>query len=289
MKLPVAVVAAGLSLAAQAEADGPDHYRLKAGAATLRAEPKAGAPAVAPLPAGATCLRNRGCEGGLTFQEFQALAPAERARRERERPRWCLVEYRGYSGWVEGSRLAEDGCPAPAKPSFDCRKAAAGSIEALVCGDGKLTALDRRLADVYAAATKRAAGERPPQLKATQRGWVRGRDDCWKEADKSTCVADAYVRRIVELQARYRLAPYTAPVRFACAGEGGGEVVVTYFRTEPGSLVAVRGEETSLMLQQPTASGTHYVGRNESIREHQGEARVTWGYGAKELACRPRG
>jgi hypothetical protein len=40
------------------------------------------------------------------------------------------------------------------------------------------------------------------------------------------------------------------------------------------------------MVLQPSASGTRYQGRNELIWEHQGEALIIWGYGAKEMRCR---
>lgn len=39
------------------------------------------------------------------------------------------------------------------------------------------------------------------------------------------------------------------------------------------------------MYQQLSASGSKYQGRNEILWEHQGEALVTWGYGAAEIRC----
>ncbi|MFO1394041.1 MAG: MliC family protein [Steroidobacteraceae bacterium] len=172
-------------------------------------------------------------------------------------------------------------------PSFSCANVEQGSIEALVCGDAGLSALDRKLAGVHAEARRKATSEHPPVLAATQRGWIKGRDDCWKDKDVRACVADAYTMRIVELQARYRLVPQVGPVSFACDGDPRNELVVTYFRTEPGSLIAERGDETSLMTQQPAASGARYQGRNESFWEHQGVATVVWGYEAKPMQCRP--
>jgi uncharacterized protein YecT (DUF1311 family) len=89
--------------------------------------------------------------------------------------------------------------------SFSCDTVKAGSMESLICGDKVLSALDRKLADVYVAAFKKAVNEHPPLLKAEQRGWVKGRNECWKATNKRGCVRDEYVRRIAELQARYRL------------------------------------------------------------------------------------
>lgn len=170
-------------------------------------------------------------------------------------------------------------------PSFACDRVRAGSIEAMICQDSALSALDRRLAEVYAAAAKKATHEHPPVLAAEQRGWIKGRDDCWKGTDRRRCVEDEYRRRIAELQAKYRLVPMTGPVRYLCDGSPANEVIATYFRTDPPTLVAERGDSVSLMFLQPSASGARYQGRNESLWEHQGEATIVWGHGAPEMRC----
>jgi uncharacterized protein len=170
-------------------------------------------------------------------------------------------------------------------PSYGCDKVKAGSIEAMICQDAALSALDRKLADVYAAASKKATNEHPPVLKAEQRGWIKGRDDCWKSDDKHRCVQGEYQRRIAELQARYRLLPGTGPITFVCDGQPANEVIVTLFQTEPPTLIAERGDSVSLMYLQPSASGAKYQGRNETLWEHQDETLITWGYGAPEMHC----
>lgn len=170
-------------------------------------------------------------------------------------------------------------------PSFACDKVEAGSIEAMICEDNELSALDRTLADVYAAATEKASNEYPPQLKAEQRGWIKGRNACWKDEDTRGCVRDEYTRRIAELQARYRLLPGEGPVRFICDGNPANEVIATFFQTEPPTLVAEHGDSVSLMYLQPSASGTKYQGRNETLWAHQGEALITWGYDAPSMRC----
>jgi len=170
-------------------------------------------------------------------------------------------------------------------PSFDCSQVRTGSIEEMVCKDGALSALDRTLAEVYAAAAKKATNEHPPVLKAEQRGWIKGRNDCWKSDDKRECVETEYRRRIAELQAKYRLVPGVGPVQYACDGNPSNEVIVTFFKTEPPVLIAERGDRVSLMYLAPSGSGTRYIGRNESFWEHQGEATVTWGAGAPEMRC----
>lgn len=69
-----------------------------------------------------------------------------------------------------------------------------------------------------------------------------------------------------------------------CAQDG--TLSATFFQTEPASMMATYKGEQSLMLIDQSASGARYQGRNGSFWEHQGEARVTWGYGAKEMTCK---
>lgn len=171
-------------------------------------------------------------------------------------------------------------------PSFDCSKVRPGSIESLVCNDATLSKLDRTLGDVYAKASSQATAEHRPTLKAEQRGWVKGRNECWKSDDKRACVDDSYRRRIAELQAQYRLVSSTGPVRFTCDGNPANDVVATYFDTDPPTLIAERGDSVSLMFRETSGSGAKYAGRNERLWEHQGEALIQWGYGAPEMRCK---
>ena len=108
-------LAVGLSTgAASADADGPDFYQVRNVAANdvlnIRVKPNPRARKVGEIPPDGACIRNLGCQGGLTFQEFTELSPAERKQRERENPRWCQVEYQGITGWVAGRYLGEGDC-----------------------------------------------------------------------------------------------------------------------------------------------------------------------------------
>jgi uncharacterized protein len=157
----------------------------------------------------------------------------------------------------------------------------AGSVEEMICKDEGLSALDRKLAEVYAAASKKP---HESTFEAEQRGWLKGRDECLKSDDKRQCVRQEYERRIVELQIGFALVPGTAPVKYKC--DDNTEVVATYFKTDPPALIARRGEEVSLMFLQPSGSGAKYQGRNEMLWEHGGEALVRWGHGAKDVSCK---
>jgi hypothetical protein len=99
---------------ATATADGPDFYQVTGVAASdalnIRAEPDSHAPKVGEIPFDGTCVRNLGCQGGLTFQEFTELTPQQKEKRLNENPRWCKVEYKGVTGWVAGRYLREGAC-----------------------------------------------------------------------------------------------------------------------------------------------------------------------------------
>jgi uncharacterized protein YgiM (DUF1202 family) len=109
--LPLLLTASGLALA---EADGPDYYRVQgvAGndALNIRSEADPQADKVGEIPPGADCVRNLGCKGGLSLDEFTNLSKREQAAAKKDHPRWCHIEYRGVKGWVSGHYLAEGGC-----------------------------------------------------------------------------------------------------------------------------------------------------------------------------------
>jgi uncharacterized protein YecT (DUF1311 family) len=128
---------------------------------------------------------------------------------ERDSEDWCRhIDRIGRSRPSAPTASEAAGRTTGAGSSFACEDAAPGSIEVMICGDEALAALDRRLAGVYAAASGKATDQNPPVLAAEQRGWIKGRDECWKNADPHGCVRGEYARRIAELQASYRLVPF---------------------------------------------------------------------------------
>ena len=178
-------------------------------------------------------------------------------------------------------------------PSFPCDKTPNGSIEALICQDPKLSELDRKLAEVYTLASSKVANEQPPslavkQLKAEQRGWLKGRNECWKSDDKRSCVLASYSRRTAELQAKYYLVAHQGPINFACDNNTANEVVVSFFQTQPLTLIAERGDSVALMYQVASADGVKYIGRNEMFWQQADRTLVRWGYNEAKMQCRQR-
>ncbi|MCS3600885.1 uncharacterized protein YecT (DUF1311 family) [Buttiauxella sp. BIGb0471] len=86
-------------------------------------------------------------------------------------------------------------------PSFSCAAVSKGSMEDLICQSKTLSAQDLKLTETYKQAL--AKSKNNPTLKAEQRGWIKGRNECWKEDDKNACLAGSYQQRISELQSKY--------------------------------------------------------------------------------------
>lgn len=154
-------------------------------------------------------------------------------------------------------------CPVFAQegPSFDCANAES-SAEALICADAALAALDRRITNLYAQALERAEGvatsDAAETLRAIQRGWIKGRDECWKSEDLRSCVETAYTRREAELVAEWLLQEPTAIVTWTCEGNPANEVVTYFFETTIPSIRFERGDTIAPGMLVPTASGAKY-------------------------------
>lgn len=88
-------------------------------------------------------------------------------------------------------------------PSFSCSAVNKGSMEELICQNETLSALDLKLTNTYKQALVKSSNN--STLKAEQRGWIKGRDDCWKSENKTSCLNDSYQERISELQKKYQL------------------------------------------------------------------------------------
>lgn len=151
-------------------------------------------------------------------------------------------------------------------PSFDCT-GAASTAEELVCADAALAMRDRAMAETFAAAMEVARGldvgaaETEAALRTFQRGWIKGRDDCWKAGDGlRDCVEAAYLRREAELVATYMLRDLVAMTAWSCAGTPANEVVTFFFDTTLPSVRFERGDSVDVGVLTPTASGSRYDG-----------------------------
>ncbi|MFI8719482.1 MliC family protein [Stenotrophomonas sp. NPDC077464] len=168
-------------------------------------------------------------------------------------------------------------------PSFDCAKAASDA-EKMVCGDTRLSALDRELAGLYRAAQ---TGPGELDVAAEQRGWIKGRDACWQAVDANRCLLESYQTRIVELRLASPSAPAAKAVQYACDDAGKPLSVVFYNQMDPQVAVIRLGRDQAIAFAAPSASGSRYTREGVEFWEHQGEATLAF-YGTR-LSCKVGG
>jgi uncharacterized protein len=173
-----------------------------------------------------------------------------------------------------------------AVPTFDCSKAS-GEIETLICNDPELAALDHKMDAVFKRAVAKNTGAELKTLAAYQRGWIRGRNDCWKAQDKKQCVIESYNMRMVELQITNGLVMVPTAVGFVCNGDASIPFFATFYNElDPRAAVITYGGDQTIAIAAPAASGSRYTANNMEFWEHRGEAKIDW-YGT-QLTCIPR-
>ena len=173
------------------------------------------------------------------------------------------------------------------EPAFDCAKAQ-GEVERLICGNEALAALDRKLDDIYRSAAVKARGKLATQLRAEQRGWVKGRNECWKADGQRTwitaswtvdtvagCVEAQYRLRISELQAVWRILPPLTMVA-TCQNQPANELVINQFDTDPATLRLERGDRTVTLWQVGQPERALFEGQNVSLVRKDRAVAVNW-------------
>ena len=173
-----------------------------------------------------------------------------------------------------------------ATPSFDCAKAS-GAVETLICKDAGLAALDNELAALYPKAIAPLSPEQLKTERAMQRGWIKGRNDCWKGQDLRQCVEDNYQLRITELQISGGQLMVPVPVNYKC---GQHVTLSTYFYNDaklPAAVINLsEGDKQQQVLayEAPSASGARYEGQNLTFFTKGDEATLER-YGQPTLSC----
>ena len=192
--------------------------------------------------------------------------------------------------------------PRTVSPSFDCDDPGLGEVQNRICADSALARLDVRLDSVWSTALERARGTAMPQMWVDemvdyQRGWVAGRDECWKAPEAREyagmredeairrCTETAYRERIARLQADWGLAEVTrGPVFWVCGDDPGNEFVTTFFATDPEAVRVERGDQSEVFLRTRTASGARYEGYSgKSFWDRGGSAAFVWPEGETRI------
>lgn len=153
-----------------------------------------------------------------------------------------------------------------------------------------LGALDRKLDGVFKAVSAKASGQMLATLRAEQRGWIGGRNECgktqphapssltesWLASSVRECVEAQYKLRTAELQVTWRLLPPKPPVSFVCQNNPANEIVANFFDTDPPSARLERGDKTVTVYLVKSASGARYEGQNVRFWNKGQEASVWW-------------
>ncbi|MEO1317268.1 MAG: MliC family protein [Pseudomonadota bacterium] len=175
-------------------------------------------------------------------------------------------------------------------PAFDCGRAF-GDVEEMICGDPALAALDRRITRRFANAVRSLrqgedAKAAVKALRAEQRGWISGRNECWKAEDMRSCTEDAYLTREGELTATYLLESPVATASYACNDNPADAFDAAFFETALPSVRVERGDSIATGSLAPSASGSRYAlpfGRELWIKGE--EATLVWPEG-EQNTCR---
>ena len=149
------------------------------------------------------------------------------------------------------------------QPTFDCARAESSAEEA-VCASDALSAMDVEVARLYDLALHGPdmTMERANELRAYQRGWIKGRDDCWKASDLQTCIRDSYALRIDDMRRSYADArsepgPSTGPFAYSCDGIDAG--ISASFIQAGDPVVVLRWLDNARVLPQAiSGSGARY-------------------------------
>lgn len=166
-------------------------------------------------------------------------------------------------------------------PSYDCSKAQ-GSIEELICQSDQLSKLDKQLQPLYSQAIKQLSSDDAQTLKAQQRGWIKGRNDCWKADDKTECTLTSYQTRITELQISTASIEEPSATYYVCNNEAAFKLSVYFYNDTliPAAVFSYNkaqqlASEPAVGLLTRTASGAKYQSQNATLWTHQQEATLT--------------
>lgn len=164
-----------------------------------------------------------------------------------------------------GTPAATTVANASVRPSFDCAKAGNAATK-LICTDPLLVALDVETTRLYGLAIegKYMTPDRRRELVATERGWIKGRDECWKADNLRTCILASYASRIHELRQGYSDARTqddkgnsTGPFVLACRNFNA-LIGVTFVRTDPPVAQLSWLNTAATLVLAPSGSGARY-------------------------------
>ncbi|WP_052481070.1 lysozyme inhibitor LprI family protein [Gilvimarinus agarilyticus] len=172
-------------------------------------------------------------------------------------------------------------------PTFDCGTANLSGAEQVICEQPKLSWLDQALAQTYGAALEKTQDEeKRAQLKAEQRGWIKGRDECWKSPPLAACIEQSYTRRIAELTARFALIDPAVILTLTCHDASQKPLLARYYSTQPATLVLQRDDQAKLLYRQEGGGDATYAGQNVGFTQVDKYYQLRWGVAGAAVKCR---
>lgn len=172
--------------------------------------------------------------------------------------------------------LAAPAASTASEPGFDCARAS-GQVEQLICADDSLAVLDRKLGETYGVALENYPADELASLKAEQRGWIKGRNDCWKADNINACVTQAYQTRIVELQISSGQLTAPTSVSYDCGDPDKTPLFAAFYKdADPAAVVLTSGNDQVIAFIVRSGSGARYAAEGVEFWEHHGEASVNW-------------
>lgn len=175
-----------------------------------------------------------------------------------------------------------------AQPAFECAKSE-HEIEELICQNEELAALDRTMDQVYRKAMHGFTAEDGKHQKAVQRGWIKGRNDCWKASDKVACTKFSYEIRITELQAMSGQVVVPGAVQYQCDGGKYDYITAVFYNTTQMPAVVLtrvngKTDDQDIAYIKHTGSGAKYIGNNTVFWAKGKEAMGSWS--GKDFKCK---
>ncbi|MGR5128680.1 META domain-containing protein [Photobacterium swingsii] len=171
-----------------------------------------------------------------------------------------------------------------AKPSFECANAS-GEVEHLICNDQSLAKLDLQMNALYKTVLSSLSIDKQANFKASQRGWIKGRNDCWKSADVYQCTKNSYALQTETLAEKGGLLVNDTPTYYQCTGGVHPAVAVRFYQLNDQSKAILNyGTNSELLDATVSASGSKYINDNVRFWSHKQEA--TAKVGQDTLNCK---
>lgn len=280
-----------LILCAYATADGPDYFQTTLQRSiNLHLNSQADSKILTTILPGTRGLKNLGCNRSSSLSQWNQMNLEEK--KQAKDKIWCKVKYNNLVGWIQNDYLHEDNLPL--SPSYNCRSAV-HQVEKLICSDPALMTLDNQMAIVYESALQKAASIDDDSqaaintLKAMQRGWVKGRNDCWKlKKEMKKCISHSYSHRITYLQTKWSLMKPIQIENFSC-GEQSEKVLVELYSTGllPSAAIKYHNKRNVFISLQPKSSSTRYEGDFGSFFElNDKNAVLLWNQSQPKIICK---